>query len=256
MFNEVFNEDARGPLLIKVVHPNVEVLTSESEIISFPQRIERGGRACYQSESKIAESSADGFVRRIIRSGHYSVLEHCSVTVSFIGSRTMSHQLVRHRIAAFSMESQRYCNYGKMGGALGVVLPPAIGHLGDGHVLWVGGDGVLHVSHDVANGGVATICSDSDLWSWAVSCLTSYAMYKRLLSSGVRPEDAREVLPNATKTEIVTTFNLRQWRHFFRMRCDKKSQWQIRGMALVVLEKLNNLCPSVFEDLADEFLVD
>ena len=75
------------------------------------KKIELAGRTCYKSEDKIDDNSANKFISMIVKSGHHSVLEHCVVTAKFVGSRTMSHQLVRHRIAAYSQESQRYCVY-------------------------------------------------------------------------------------------------------------------------------------------------
>jgi thymidylate synthase (FAD) len=107
---------------IQVVRPSATPLTLTEEIMSFPKRIEAAGRTCYKSEDRITKTSAERFVRMLVSRGHESVLEHCSVTFRFIGSRAMTHQLVRHRIASYSQESMRFCNYGKSE-ELQVILP-------------------------------------------------------------------------------------------------------------------------------------
>jgi len=244
-----------------IVDPHVDLLTPKEEIRSYAKRIEIAGRTCYRSEDKITEDSANEFVRMVIRRGHESVLEHCSITVRFTGDRAMSHQLVRHRLAAYSQESQRYCNYGKSS-HLRVVVPPSINRvpdsagyvsdqLMDGDVLT--GDGIRGLMMVKRNGNVENLELSVALARWVRSCAESYDCYRDLLSMKVRPEDARSVLPNATATTVVTTFNLRQWRHFFDMRCDKHAQWQIRNLAVATLWEFYDLLPAVFEDKIDKF---
>lgn len=252
------NEKKTLEPVLEIIEPELQMLTPEAEIKTFAQRIEWAGRTCYKSEDRVTDDSADKFVRTILKRGHESVIEHCAITVKFIGDRSMSHQLVRHRLASYSQESQRYCNYGKEKDeskrSLKVVLPPSIGTEVHG----------MRYRMDLSNGGIVVGHPDFDqetflkegtpIWVWAMSCLTSYHSYLTLLEGNVRPEDARSVLPNATKTEVATTYNLRQWRHFFRMRCDKHAQWQIRGLAMAALKKFYEFCPSVFEDLYLEYI--
>jgi thymidylate synthase (FAD) len=181
----------------------------------------------------------------IIKAGHESVLEHCSITVRFIGDRSMSHQLVRHRIAAYSLESQRYCDYGKDG--FQVVLPPSIGKLPAGTYVkdscgWLFALGDYHIDQDDQSYFQAI--------DWLHQVGSAYETYLNLRTNGVLPEDARSVLPNCTKTEVVTTFNLRQWRHVFRDRAlNPRAQWQIRELMQSTLEIFFRMLPCVFGDL-------
>jgi len=215
---------------IVVVEPKALILTDKAEIETFYSRIELAGRTAYKSHHKTTADSAGKFVAKIVKLGHDSVLEHCSITARITGSRTMSHQLVRHRIGSYVQESQRYCNYGKSL-ALQVVVPDILncGYLKDGDVL-----------------------GDETLLRFVSGLLDAYDSYIYLLSSeNVRIEDAREILPNAVKTEVVVTFNLRQWRSFFIARCDRHAQRQIRKIALSLLIEFNKLLPLIFGDILD-----
>ncbi len=216
---------------ITIVKPSFEILTPVAQIQDYMNQLEIAGRTCYKSERLMTEDSSNKFVHMIIKSGHNSVLEHCNITVRIIGDRSMSHQLVRHRIAAYSQESQRYCNYGKKG--LQVILP-------------------LSIAKTQPEFGVKG--HDVDLvLGWNSFIEKAYSFYLHLLANGIPPEDARSVLPNATKTEVVTTFNLRQWRHVFVDRAlNKKAQWQIREIMLSGLQQFKELLPVVFEDLIIE----
>lgn len=193
------------------------------------EHIEKCGRICYKSDDKITEGSADKFVRMIVKNGHESVLEHVSLTAIVVCSRSCSHQLVRHRLASYSQESQRYCNYGK-GDSLKVICPPSIG-------LEPGDYGQnYNLSEQQTN--------------WINQIYSSYKEYKSELEGGIKPEDARYVLPNATKTELATTFNLRQWRHVFRERAiNTHAQWEIRSIFFSILNDLKINLPAVFEDI-------
>jgi len=185
--------------------------------------IELIGRTCYKSEDRITGKSAGRFLKMLVSSGHESVIEHLTLTVKFVGSRAMSHQLVRHRLAAFSQESQRYVNYGK-GEKLFAVMPPGIFRTGG------------KVKEDFIEG-----INDS------------FSRYNELLRGGVKPEDARSLLPNAVKTEVVMTTNLRQWRHVVEERgLNPRAQWEIRVICLQVLEAFNDLLPDIFEDLFEK----
>lgn len=229
--------------MITVVEPGFEILT---DIDGIEQHIERCGRVCYKSEDRITDSSAGKFVRNICRRRHESVLEHASITVIVVCSRSCSHQLVRHRIAAYSQESQRYCDYGKRG--LKVICPPRIG-------LEPGS----YTAECFENCGWLVWKNDR-LWGpgteqqrqWVVLVDSAYSEYLAERKEGIPPEDARYVLPNATKTELAVTFNLRQWRHFFQVRCDKHAQWEIREIAKALLTSFSEAMPSVFEDLSEE----
>ena len=194
------------------------------------QHLELCGRTCYKSEDSITTGSADRFVKKICRNRHESVLEHASATARIVCSRAASHQLVRHRIGAYSQESQRYVNYARKG--YEVICPPS----------WNVRPGVYDVEQ--MPGG--------DLYSETpnVTMLAlSFRSYENALKDG-RPEDARYFLPNACKTEVVVTYNFRTWRHIFRERAlNSHAQWEIRGIMLGLYETLLAEYPAVFDDL-------
>jgi thymidylate synthase (FAD) len=222
--------------------------TTEAAFPRMVEHLERCGRICYKSEDLITEDSANKFVERICRNRHESVLEHCTATAIVVCSRACSHQLVRHRIAAYSQESQRYCDYGKKS-SLQVICPPSIGiEPGDYTAEHFENTGCL-----VWKNGKQWIGSDKPVqWLWQVD--GAYSEYLAEIKEGVPPGDARFVLPNACKTELAVTFNLRQWRHFFRTRCDSHAQWEIRGIATAILTDFTERMPSVFEDIYKEMV--
>ena len=203
--------------------------------LGMVKKIEAAGRTCYKSEEKITETSAEHFVRRIIRRGHESVLEHASVTVRVICDRGVSHELVRHRIASFCQESTRYCDYAD--GDIAFVIPP-----------WCRvPEGVIRdfseyiTEHD---GGLA----DADLY-WGLAMSLGESHYRNLREKGWTPEQARAVLPNSLKTEIVMTCNLREWRHFFKQRTSPAAHPQMREIAVPMLADMAKAIPVVFDDL-------
>lgn len=186
--------------------------------------IEEYGRTCYKSEDHITEESADGFVRRILRKGHESVIEHEKLTARIICDRGVSHELVRHRLASYSQESTRYCNYSKekFWKELTFIRP----------CFWPN-DSLQY-----------------NLWRSAMS--TAEGVYMYLLENGAKPEEARSVLPNSLKTEVVMTANLREWRHFFRLRCAPAAHPQMREIANQLLAQAYAALPVIFEDIVKE----
>ena len=216
---------------ITIVKPGFEILTPKETIATYQKQIERFARVCYKSEDRITDGSAEKLIRHLLQSKpnkHESVLEHLSISVLIICSRAASHQLVRHRIAAYSQESQRYCNYGKKGFA--VICPPSISESLGGFTQYD-----LEVNR-----------KDELNW-WLALRFAEFGEYQRELDRGIPPEDARYNLPNAMKTEIVTTFNLRQWRHVFKLRAlDNHAQWEIRGIMLGILAEFRGMMPDIF----------
>lgn len=178
--------------------------------------LERAGRICYRSEAKISASSSREFVRKIIASGHESVIEHEKVSVRIICDRGISHEIVRHRLASYSQESTRYCDYAKSG-EIQVIKPPGLDPRQ--HYLWVD------------------------------AMKTCELVYKELRESGASPQIARAVLPNSLKTEIVMTANLREWRHFFKLRTSPAAHPQMREIAIPMLAEFKRLIPVVFDDI-------
>ena len=188
------------------------------------KRIEKAGRTCYKSEDRITDESAESFVRKLIERGHESVLEHESITVRFVCDRGISHEIVRHRIASFSQESTRYCNYSndRFGHEITFIKPC---FLKEGTVAYV-------------------------LWSTAMHLAN--IMYSDMLSEGCTPQEARSVLPNSTKTEVVMTANLREWRHFLKLRTAKAAHPQMRELTVPLLHELQERIPVVFDDIKED----
>lgn len=175
--------------------------------------LEHAGRVCYRSESR---GDPGRFLQNRIREGHESIIEHASATFEISGiSRACSHQLVRHRVASYSQESQRYVDMSDAEWA----LPPSVTEDPEACAVW-------NKFADQAT-----------------------AAYRALRELGVRKEDARFILPNATSTRIVVTMNFRELRHFFRVRGDPAAQWEIRAMAQRMLALVHHQAPAVFEDL-------
>lgn len=214
---------------MRLIKPSFEILSlSGSDFVESQLKIiELAGRNCYKSEDKICDGSYNKIIGMLRLKKHLSVLEHGNMTVRMIGSRAFSHQLVRHRIAAYSQESQRYCNYnkGKFGSEITFIEP----------VDW--GD-----------------WSDNNKTVFLKALQDSEIHYQELVKEGLKAEDARGVLPNQTKTEIVVTMNLRSWMHFFDMRCDKHAQKEIRYLATGLLREFYKLMPVIFEEHAEQYL--
>jgi thymidylate synthase (FAD) len=219
---------------MKLIKPSYEILSTidGNQIL---KDIELAGRTCYKSEDKITEDSAQQFVRMILGKAHESVIEHKSVTVKFICDRGVSHEIVRHRLASFSQESTRYCNYSKdkFGNELTFIIPcwltiPEI-VIEDKQVYNV----------DVTDGGLEYI-----------SLLAkAQETYFQLLSIGWQPQQARAVLPNSLKTEIVVTANLREWRTIFKQRTSQAAHPQMRELMVPLLAEFKTKIPVIFDDI-------
>lgn len=205
---------------MKIITPYIEVLDTidGNQIL---KKIERIGRVCYKSEDKISEDSARDFILRILKSGHESVIEHVSITVKVICDRGVSHEIVRHRIASYSQESTRYCNYSadKFGNELTFIKP----------LFWNETDEAFRIWHD--------------------EMLRVEKAYMQLISMGAKPQEARSILPNSLKTEIVMTMNIREWRHFFKLRNSSKAHPQMQEIAKMILAEFKKSIPVFFDDL-------
>ena len=209
---------------MKIIKPDVQFITP-IDGATILKRLEQCGRVCYKSEDKITEGSAEKFVAGIIKRGHEAVLEHCSFTVKFICDRGVSHEIVRHRLAAYCQESTRYCNYSKdgFGGEITVIQPCYLATFGAGYQMW------------------------------KEACEAAETAYFNMLNFGCSPQEARAVLPNSLKTEVVMTANIREWRHFLKLRCSPAAHPQMREVALILLEKVHALIPVCFDDVWEEY---
>ncbi|HOK35075.1 MAG TPA: FAD-dependent thymidylate synthase [Candidatus Pacearchaeota archaeon] len=183
------------------------------------KNIERYGRTSYKSESKITSDSARKFVSMLIKNGHESVLEHEKITVRIICDRGVSHEIVRHRIGSYCQESTRYCNYRSRG--VKVIRP-------------------FFFNKDAKK-----------LKIWLDAMIASENAYNALIEAGATPEEARTVLPNSLKTEIVVTYSLREWRHFLKLRCSIKAHPQMREIAVPLLREFKRHIPVIFDDIQE-----
>lgn len=205
---------------MRIIKPSVEIVDA-FEGLDVIRKLEMCGRVCYKSEGRIKEGSAEKFVAAIIKSGHESVIEHVSFTVKFIVDRGVSHEMVRHRIASYSQESTRYCNYSKddFQSEITVIEP---------HFL----------------------VKDSLGWvEWKLAMEAAENAYFNMLNIGHSPQEARAVLPNSLKTELIMTANLREWRHFLKLRTSPAAHPQMREVAKLLLEELKTKIPVVFDDI-------
>lgn len=198
------------------------ILTPPEVLAAQILLIEKAGRTCYQSEKgPITVETATRFVRMLAKRGHESVLEHSILTVKFIGcSRGFTHEQVRHRITAISQESTRYVDESDFQ----CVVPP---HRDENELM---------------------LLEDGRFMSF-VQMLTEVERYYRALrKGGWVPEDARQILPTAIKSEIVITANFREWRHIFKMRTQKAAHWEIRALMCDLLEAVRKIVPVIFDD--------
>lgn len=212
---------------MKVINSSYEILFFNT-VATAAQVLEYIGRICYRSEDKITDESAEVFIRRIIDSGHESVLEHLGVTVFFEIDRGVSHEIVRHRLCAFTQESTRYCNYskGKFGKEITVIKP----------CFWQEGTELFD--------------------EWFAAMVDAERHYMRLLELGASPQQARAVLPNSLKTGIYTSCNFREWRHVMKMRCSEKAHPQMREVMIPLLKDFKTLWPVLFYDIYPEIQPD
>lgn len=205
---------------MRVIEPTVfiESDVTQEQTMSL---IERAGRVCYKSESKIGDGSAEKFIKGILKRGHESVIEHVSITVRVICDRGVTHEIVRHRIASYSQESTRYCNYAtdKFSNEITVIKP----------LFWNENSAEFKI--------------------WKEGMEACEKAYFSLINAGATPQEARSVLPNSLKTEIFMTMNFREWRHFFSLRCSKAAHPQMQQVANMILDAFKERYPLYVEDL-------
>lgn len=201
---------------MKIIFAGFEIL-GDVNGIEILKSIERAGRVCYKSEDQITDISALHFVKNIIKRGHESVLEHQSISILLTCDRGVSHEVVRHRIAAYSQESTRYCNYG--------------------------GEGITVISIR------EFFINPHSFDVWFSAMINCERAYLDLLKNGESPQIARSVLPNSLKTEIFITYNMREWRHFLKLRTSAAAHPQMREIALQILYTFRELIPIIFDDI-------
>lgn len=207
-------------LIMRIIQPSFLII-NEINGTSILKKIETAGRICYKSEDKITDSSAKTFAESLIQMGHESVIEHESISVKIVCDRGVSHEIVRHRIASFSQESTRYCNYSqdRFGNGLTFIKPCFWDETSECYLLW-----------------------EEEMKSIE-------RKYFQLLSLGATPQQIRSILPNSLKTEIYITMNLREWRHFFKLRTCPSAHPQMQEISIPLLKKFRELIPIIFDDI-------
>jgi len=197
------------------IHVELIDATTKPELV-----LAKAGKVSHKSDVSINIDGARKFIQNIIKMKHYSVLEFAHATFLIEGiSRTCSHQLVRHRLASYVQESQRYVKQSKQY----YRIPPSIKQNKEANKIY--NDVIKRNQH----------------------------AYKQLLELGITPEDARFILPQSILTRIIMSANFREWRSILELRLDPHAQWEIRELMFIILDKLYKIAPSVFQDLVDKF---
>lgn len=213
---------------MQIINPSVEIMTDIDQK-AVMEHLERCGRVCYKSEGRIEEGSAERFLAGIINRGHEAVLEHYAITVRFIVDRGVSHEIVRHRLASYCQESTRYCNYSgdQFGREITVIRPCYLSEFGTER--------------------------EREAYScWWSACREAEREYFAMLETGCTPQEARAVLPNSLKTELIMTANIREWRHFLKLRTSRAAHPQMREAAEMLLLQLKQNLPALFGDIVIE----
>lgn len=227
---------------MKIIEQSHEILAVTENITNL---IETAGRTCYKSEDKITDDSADKFIKGIIKSGHESVIEHGNITVKFVTDRGVTHELVRHRLAAYSQASTRYCNYSKkrFGCGLTFIRPYWLPVIPIGEYILKNGNLFVDDRRFYPSG---------EMWAHIKHLFGVDDMYLFLIKNGQKPQAARDVLPNILKTEIVATMNVRQWRHVLKQRTSNAAHPQIRLLMEGLKDDLAKRYPVLFDGLNDD----
>ena len=205
---------------MRIIEPTIELL-DDVDGEQLLRKLERAGRVCYKSEGKMGEGTAATFIKGIVARGHESVIEHEKISVLVTCDRGVTHEIVRHRIASYSQESTRYCNYtgDKFGNEITFIRP----------CFWT---------------------EDSEAYAtWKKAMQQVEDNYFELVRLGAKPEQARSILPNSLKAEIVVTMNIRSWRNFLKLRTEPGAHPQIRQVAGMILAEFKARVPYLFDDI-------
>jgi len=207
---------------VKLILPTFEIINPESRDagVAMLRRIETFARISHRSEDRQTDDSWERFIQAVVlQHADWSVTEHCSATVIFRLDRGVTHELVRHRIGAYTQESTRFVNYGNK--EIEFIIP------------------------EFADNEMA-------FKSWQNSVMEAETSYKLLLKYGAAPQIARSVLPNATASTIAVTYNLRNWRHVFMMRTTKETHPDLRRVMIPLLQEFKQRVPLLYDDVEPE----
>lgn len=233
---------------MKIIKPSVEIL-SKIDGIEILKLLEKAGRTCYKSENKITNESALDFIKMLIDRGHEAMIEHYNITIKFICDRGVTHEIVRHRLASYAQESTRYCDYtkDKFGSQITYIQPS-----------WFKNNynqlDSLELQHILNNQTktMSRLNMPDDEYYWLRAMNDAETHYNNLRNLGWKAQHARSVLPNSLKTEIIMTSNLREWRHFFKLRTVSVAHPQMREVAIQLLGLFKENIPVVFDDIEVE----
>lgn len=203
----------------KLMNPFYDEICDDFYLQLQLKHVEKCGRICYLSEPKDPEGSTDKFIRMLIKNGHESPLEHGGCTFKIVTDRAISQEVVRHRLASYSQESTRYCNYanGKFSREITVI----------------------------ESSGLA----ENEAREWLDAMEHLERTYLLMIDSGVKPEKARDVLPLCLKTELMMTANFREWRHFLKLRGSRMAHPGIRKIAKQIYKVFQRAIPVLVEDI-------
>lgn len=217
---------------MKIIKPKFQIITpiDPQQIL---KTVEAVGRTCYKSEDKITDDSCEKFVAGIIKRGHEAVIEHYNITVRLTNDRGVSHEEVRHRIASYAQESTRYCNYSQ----------DKFGN----EITYIDLRGGMNLDPKVSGLDSETVAAIYA--EWIAACEDAEKHYFKMLELGATPQIARSVLNNSTKTEICITMNMREWRHFFKLRTPASAHPQMREIAIPLLKAFKEKIPVFFDDI-------
>ena len=235
---------------MKIINASYQIekpdLDDPKTYMNILKDITQVGHTAYKSTTQVTDEKAEEFVRRLIRDGHESVLEHKSMRVKFIVDRGVSHELVRHRLASFTQESTRYCNYSqdKFENEITVIEPCFF----------------KDIPEKIRNQGFSFLSKyletatphEKAYGLWLEACYMAEERYFAMLENGCTPQEARSVLPNSLKTEVIMTTNLREWRHILNLRAagtTEKPHPQILEVMVPLLNELRLKLPVLFEDI-------
>lgn len=245
---------------MKIVRPYAKIVSPELKAAGALEWIEYAARVSHRSEDE-SGLKTEAFLRAVVlKHGDWSVVEHVSVSAEFLVDRGITHEIVRHRIASYTQESTRFVNYAKKMPPSFIYPKPevwcdlcAANDCAD-HSFYPHKERGWVYEHAIAggteHGGTQYACAyDGD---WLQGIYEAESAYKRLLSKGWRPQEARSVFPNALASKIIVTMNLRSWRHFFLMRTTKEAHPQMRQVTIPLLAEFQKFVPVLYEDIVPE----
>ena len=235
---------------MRLIKPKVEILDriDGDQVIAD---ITTAARNCYKSEDVRTKEKDKALVKRLIESKHEAMLEFSDVTVKFTTSIGITREIIRHRLSSFANESTRYCNYNKdkFNSEITFIIPSYL-DVSEGNYTYWDGDWV-----DMNKMKIQLPADDKNTVSnWLFALNHAETTYQILSNKGWKAEQAREVLPMSTKSELCMKANLREWRHFFELRCSTAAHPDIRVLALDLLKQMHEKIPVIFDDLYEKFI--